>query len=241
MKSTTTSIFISSAKPCPYLAGVKSNILYHVGGVNRGGYAGMLERGYRRFGRLFFRPACETCNECKSLRVKTAEFNWTRSFRRVAKINADIKTVVRRPTVSDERLAMFERFHQNRTDIRGWEYEPNGEQTYYEAFVDYAKDFGYELTYYLNDRLIGVALTDVLPEGHSAVYCYYDPDFSSRSIGTFSILKQIEIAASCNVPYLYLGYVVAMNRSLNYKVRFKPYEILRGAPGSDEPAFWETG
>jgi arginine-tRNA-protein transferase len=238
MKSTITRTFISSAKQCPYLAGVQSSILYYVGGVSRSDYAGMLERGYRRFGRLFFRPVCETCNECKSLRIKTSEFNWTRSFRRVVKINANIKTVIRRPVISDKHLAIFERFHQNRTEIRGWEYEPGNAQTYYEAFVDYAKDFGYEFAYYLKDHLIGIALTDMLPDAYSAVYCYYDPDFSGRSIGTFSILKQVLTAASRNIPYLYLGYFVAMNASLNYKIRFKPYEILRGAPEPNERAFW---
>ncbi|MGE4296009.1 MAG: arginyltransferase [Campylobacterales bacterium] len=232
------STFITRDKPCPYLNDKLTTTLYRFDGVDANAYEKLIERGWRRFGRLFFMPMCSGCDRCISLRIDTERFEMSRSFKRVLKTGEAIRLSIRRPTLSDAHLSLYGRYHAHRHESRGWQFEPTGSAEYYQAFVEGARDYGYEFAYYLGDRLIAVALVDILPRAISAVYCYYDPDYTHLSLGTYSILRQILAARKANIRYLYLGYWVPENRSLSYKSRFKPYETLQGRPTLDDPAVW---
>jgi len=111
-------------------------------------------------------------------------------------------------------------------DKRGWNTDSISSADYYNSFVDGYGSFGYEFLYIRDKKLIGVALVDILPNAMSSIYCYYDHNYEDYSIGTYSILKQIEYAKTLGIEYLYLGYWVEENRSLTYKSRYKPHEIL---------------
>ena len=232
------STFVAQDKPCPYLGGRSSSTLYRYGGIDSDTYTKLVLRGWRRFGHLFFAPVCAGCDRCFSLRIDVAHFRPNRSFRRVLQKNDQTRLIVRRPSLSHEHLDLYNRYHQERKNSRGWHHEPTGHAEYLQAFVEGGREYGYEFAYYHRDRLVAIALVDMLPMAISAVYCYYDPDHKPLSLGTFSILKQIELARQKSIPYLYLGYWVPENKSLSYKSRFGPFEILQGRPALDQEAFW---
>lgn len=234
------STFITRDKPCPYLENRSTTTLYRFDGVEAPAYEQMIERGWRRFGRLFFMPLCAGCDRCISLRIDVTRFEMTRSFRRILKLGEETRLIIRRPVLSADHLELYNRYHAERHDSRGWQHDPVGAAEYHQAFVEGAKDFGYEYAYYRDDQLMAVALVDMLPNAISAVYCYYDPDYGYLSPGTYSVLRQIQIAQERGVRYLYLGYWVPENRSLSYKARFKPFETLQGRPALGEPAIWQA-
>jgi leucyl-tRNA---protein transferase len=189
-------------------------------------YQAHLVRGWRRFGRAFFRPVCKSCQECRSVRVPVAMFRPDRSQRRARKANADLRLEVGPPSVSPEKLQLYDRFHEHQSDEKGWPvHSPKEPADYAQSFVDNPFPVE-EWCYYLGDRLVGVGYADVLPGGLSAIYFFYDPDERARSLGTFNVLKLIEATAARGLPHLYLGYYVEGCRSLEYKARFRPNEVL---------------
>jgi arginine-tRNA-protein transferase len=232
--------FVLRGKPCPYLPNWTSATEYCIGGVDGAMFAKLLLRGWRRFGHLFFRPVCAACDECKSIRIDPNRFEWSGSFRRVlSKGETALSMKIERPRVTDERLSLYERYHKERSATRGWEPESTDPMDYRSSFVECSENYGYEFSYYYLDRLVCVALTDILPVGVSAVYCYYEPEMRSLSLGTYSILRQLAFAKERGAKRLYLGYCVHGNASLSYKARFKPYEVLRGRPELDQAPTWE--
>ena len=234
------STFVAQNRPCPYLDDRLSSTLYRYGGIDTTAYEALIMRGWRRFGNLFFAPICGGCEQCYSLRIDTHRFQPSRSLKRVLQKNRDTQLVIRRPTLSSEHLDLYNRYHQERKATRGWQHEPSSRAEYLQAFVEGARDFGYEFAYYREEQLVAVALVDLLPNAISAVYCFYDPLYKPYSLGTFSILKQIAFAKKRGVSYLYPGYWVPENRSLSYKSRFKPFEILQGRPGLEDEPRWHT-
>lgn len=232
------STFVAQDRPCPYLRDRRSSTLYRYGGVDARIYEALVMRGWRRFGYLFFAPVCSGCEQCYSLRVDTARFHPSRSLKRVWQKNRDTELIVRRPTISSDHLDLYNRYHQERKNARGWHHEPSGPAEYLQAFVEGGRDFGYEFAYFREGQLVAVALVDLLPRALSAVYCYYDPLYKPYSLGTYSILKQIAYAKEHNIPHLYPGYWVPQNQSLSYKSRFRPFEVLQGRPTLDDEAIW---
>jgi arginine-tRNA-protein transferase len=217
----------SRPSACGYLPGREWSLQHlFVAQASAEEYQAFLLRGWRRFGRAFFHPVCRTCRECQSLRVPVAGFRPDRSQRRARKANADVRVVVGPPAVSRDKLQLYDRFHRHQTDEKGWPvHRPKDPAEYADSFVDNPFPTE-EWCYYLGDRLVGVGYVDVLPAGLSAIYFFYDPDERDRSLGTFNVLKVIESAAARGLPHLYLGYYVEGCRSLEYKARFRPNEVL---------------
>ncbi|MEM9293997.1 MAG: arginyltransferase [Acidobacteriota bacterium] len=229
----------SDEEPCVYLPKRSAEVDYQVlEGCPPEAYQKLLERGWRRFGQVFFRPACATCQECVGLRIDVDRFQPSRSQRRAWRRNRDVRIFLRRPRLSREHLELYEAFHRERTEHRGWEPQEADPHTYFLTFVHGAEAFGYELALEIDGRLVAVALLDLLPRGVSAVYCYYDPQHRHRSLGTFAVLAEIELARSRGIPHVYLGFRVEGNASMIYKKRFQPYQLLSGRPRPSEAAPW---
>ncbi len=227
--------------PCSYLERLEATTHYRwIENCPVETYQDMLERGWRRFGCTFFRPGCATCKECRSLRVQVPSFEKTRAMQRTSRRNQDLEITLGPPELTLEHLELFERYHAARTEERGWRRRETTAEEYYLSFVDGAHLFGAELQLRLENRLIAVALVDILPRALSAIYCYYDPELKGRSLGTMAILIQIEIARRRQIPHIFLGYWVEPNASMRYKARFKPHEILSERPRDDEPAPWQA-
>jgi len=197
-----------------------------------------IERGYRRFGKMFFRPSCSTCSECQSIKIDVDNFTFSKSQRRVLKKATIIKSYIRKPTMTKEHLELFEKYHLHMKKTKGWEHNPVTTQGYYSSFVDAHNDFGYEILYYDEDKLIGVDLIDVLDDGISSIYFYYDTDYMSYSLGKLSLYNQILFAKESKLKWIYLGYYVQDCPSLSYKSHYKPYLTLDGQPRLEDEYNW---
>jgi len=198
-----------------------------------------ISMGYRRFGKMYFRPICAGCDECKSIRIDVANFEFTKSKRRVLRKAKDLSIYIQPPSVTQEHLELFKKYHRFKQAKNGWEYYEVTPQSYFSSFVDGAYDYGYEVLYFHEEKLIGVDLIDILEDGISSIYFYYDPDFSSYQLGKLSLYYQIIMAKERKLPWIYLGYYVKDCPSLAYKADYKPYTTLQGRPNNINEVKWK--
>jgi len=216
--------FLAPPGPCEFLPDRVRRLEYEiVRELAPDEYLERMRTGWRRFGHAMFRHVCPSCRACQSLRVPVDAFRSDRSQARVWKANyGQVQLVVGPPSASPEKQALFLRFHEFQRQLKGWPAQ-TGEET--GAFLEnpFATE---EWCYFLGTRLVGVGYVDNLSEGLSAIYFYYDPDERRRSLGTFNVLSVIEAARRLGRPYAYLGYYVRGCRSLEYKARFRPSEVL---------------
>ena len=220
---------------CSYLPDQRASMEYvFVGQASAADYQDRLQKGWRRFGRAFFHPVCKSCKQCLSVRVPVSTFRPDRSQRRAIKTNADVRVLIAEPEVTEEKLRLYDRFHESQSADKGWpEHGPKDPVEYIESFIDNPFPTE-EWQFWIGERLIGVGYVDVLPSAMSAIYFFYDPDEKWRSLGTFNVLRIIDSAAQRGIPHVYLGYCVEGCRSLEYKSRFRPNEVL-AADGSWKP------
>jgi len=198
----------------------------------------LIERGYRRFGKMFFRPICEGCDECKSIKIDVENYTFSKSARRIMRKAKDIRSYIQQPSLSHEHLEVFEKYHRHMHIKKGWEYNQTSTEHYYNSFVNGYEDFGYEVLYFYEEKLIAVDLIDILEDGISSIYFYYDPDFASFSLGKLSLYNQIKYAKNASKRWIYLGYYVKECPSLSYKAEYKPYLTLEGRPSEAEEFKW---
>ena len=224
------SLFRYTAPPsmCGYLPAERWSLEYEmVANLSADEYEERLEQGWRRFGAMLFHPMCPACSACQSLRVEVKNFHANRSQRRAVKANeGEIEVQVGRPSVSREKLDMYDRFHEFQTDLKGWpEHPAKDADSYRESFV-HNPAFTEEWCYYLEAQLVGVGYTDRLRDSMSAIYFFYEPEVRERSLGTFNVMRLLDECRLRKLTYLYLGYYVAGCRSLEYKANFKPNQVL---------------
>ena len=174
---------------------------------------------------MLFEPACPTCRECKPLRVLVDAFEPSKSQRRVLRRNADLRVEVAVPTVDDERLELHRLFHAERSRTLGWKYDPAEVEDYERSFLHNTVPT-YEITYRIGRELAAVAFVDESAGALSSIYCFHHPAHRRRSLGTFDILAEIQLARRLALDYLYLGYSVRGCRSMEYKANFRPCEVL---------------
>lgn len=226
-------VFTSPPSTCSYLPDETSSLTYEiVGRMTAGEYQARLLAGWRRFGFSLFRPVCPACARCQSLRVPVAHFKPDRSQRRCLAANdGEVRLAIGAPEVTEEKLDLYDRFHAFQSGHVGWAYHgPKDVSGYVESFVDNPFETQ-EWCYYLGEKLVGVGYVDRVPAGLSAIYFFHDPDERHRSLGTFNVLSTIRKAAEWKLPHVYLGYYVEGCRSLAYKARFRPHEVLTADGG----------
>ena len=178
-------------------------------------------------------------NLSKSIKIDIDNYIFSKSEKRVMKKAQHIKSYIQKPTLTQEHLNIFEKYHKNMRDKKGWKYQETSPEHYYNSFVNGHEEFGYEVLYFDENRLIGVDLIDILEDGISSIYFYYDPDYSHFSLGKLSLLLQIKFAKKSNKKWLYLGYFVKDCPSLNYKANYKPYLTLQGRPTEESQYIWK--
>lgn len=198
----------------------------------------LIERGFRRFGKMYFRPICSDCQECQSIKIDIENFTFKKSAKRVLKKAGHFKSYLQKPTLTQEHLKLFKKYHLYMRDKKEWDYHETTPEHYYQSFVAGHLDFGYEVLYFDENRLIGVDLIDILEDGISSIYFYYDPDYSAYSLGKLSLYKQIKYALRSGKKWIYLGYYVEDCPSLSYKAEYKPYLTLQGRPTEEEEFIW---
>ena len=220
---------------CSYLDNLKQTTFYKIiDNCSTDECQDLIERGFRRFGKMYFRPVCSTCSECQSIKIDVDNFNFSKSQRRVLKKASHIKSYIQKPTLTQAHLDLFKKYHLYMKDKKEWEYSEVTPQSYYSSFVDGHNEFGYEILYYDDDKLIGIDLVDILESGVSSIYFYYDTDYMHLSLGKLSLYNQIMYAKEANLKWIYLGYYVKDCPSLSYKAHYKPYLTLQGQPTLQE-------
>ncbi len=194
-----------------------------------------LESGDRRQGRLLYRVCCPSCRACEPIRIDVARFRPSRSQRRVwARGQRRIRTELGPVAIDARRMDLYQRHKHERGLTSG---ESLTSTHAYRVFLGDSCCESFELRYRVEGKLIGVAITDRGEQSLSAVYCYFDPDFSALSPGTYSILQQIALCRRWGIRHLYLGLFIAACRPMRYKARFRPHERLVGGrwQAFDEP------
>jgi leucyl-tRNA---protein transferase len=234
----TPQFYLTAPSPCPYLPGREERKVFtHLVGERAPELNDLLTHGgFRRSQSIAYRPACETCRACVSVRVVVEEFRPTRSMRRVAERNSDLVAEMRVPVPTSEQYSVFRGYLDSRhrdggmADMTVLDYAMMVEDSHVETRIVEFRRRGPDsrITGRGNGPLLGVALTDVLSDGLSMVYSFFDPDAGARSLGTFIILDHISRARRLGLPYVYLGYWVKGSKKMDYKGRFLPQERLTG-------------
>jgi arginine-tRNA-protein transferase len=233
-------LLIEDPRPCSYLEERAASLEHHIMvDVTPAELEALLERGWRRFGPDYFRPACDGCRACVPTRVPTATFRPSKSQRRAKRACAPLLRQIGPPRYDPARLALYHAWHASREARRGWEDASLTEKGYRLQF-SFAHPAAREIAYLEPEtgKLVGVALCDETARAWSAIYFFYDPAWAKRSIGTANVVFQIELARSRGIPYLYLGYRVDGCPSLAYKSSFRPQERLEGFVELGETPRW---
>lgn len=231
---------MGTSSPCSYLPGRSSTMQYRFAmTLTTERYEHLLERGWRRFGRTLFRPVCESCCECRSLRLDLDVFQPTKSQRKIRNKNTDIELQVGRVGISAEHLDLYNRYHLDMHHRRAWPFREITAEQYFESFVDGEYPFSYEFQYRLNGKLVGLGIVDMTGQVMSSIYFVHDPELRDRALGTLSVLREIDAGRSSGHTGLYMGYYIADCGSMNYKNRFGPHKILQDYVSDQEPAVWQ--
>jgi arginyl-tRNA--protein-N-Asp/Glu arginylyltransferase len=232
----TPQFYLTAPSPCPYLEGQEERKVFtHLVGDRAAELNDLLTHGgFRRSQSIAYRPACEGCRSCVSVRVLAARFRPTRSMRRVVERNEDMVGDMRNAHPTSEQYSVFRSYLDTRhrdggmADMTVLDYAMMIEDSHVDTKVVEYRRRGPDSS--INGRgagsLLAVALTDVLSDGLSMVYSFFDPDADDRSLGTFMILDHIERAQAMGLDYVYLGYWVQGSRKMDYKGRFLPQERL---------------
>lgn len=228
----TPQFYLTAPSPCPYLPGEEERKVFtHLVGERAPELNDLLTHGgFRRSQSIAYRPACEFCRACVSVRVVVEDFQPSRNLRRVMQANGDLLSDMRDPLPTSEQYSIFRSYLDSRhydggmADMTVLDFAMMVEDSHVDTRL---------VEYRLRDpqmgvggTLVAVALTDVLNDGLSMVYSFYNPDHALRSLGTFVILDHIARARRIGLPYVYLGYWVRGSRKMDYKGRFLPQQRL---------------
>lgn len=228
--------YLTSPTACPYLPGKEERKVFThiVGRRGRDLNEILTQGGFRRSQTIAYRPACETCRACISVRVVANDFAPSGNLRRILKTNGDLIGTVVPNRPSSEQYSLFRRYLDSRhadggmADMTVLDYSMMVEDSHVDTcIVEYRRrgiDSG--ITGRGEGDLVALCLTDVMSDGLSMVYSFYDPTLHDRSLGTFMILDHIRRARTMGLPYLYLGYWVEGSPKMGYKSRFRPQERL---------------
>jgi leucyl-tRNA---protein transferase len=215
-------VFEASNGACPYLEKREWHThLFATTALEGGVYEALIDHGFRRSGRYFYRNQCPGCRECIPIRLPVESSVRSRSQKRAWKRNLDV-FVDRQPAVFEqEGFLLYNRYcrwkHQSVTSAH----------SYQDFLVNSAVDT-WMMKYFIGPTLVGIGWVDVLPFSLSSVYFAFDPDYRHRSLGVFSVLKEMELARELAKPYLHLGFWVRDCPAMAYKQQFRPHQLLIG-------------
>lgn len=215
---------LSPPMPCPYLPDRESRSeVFLANWLDPAMYETVLAQNFRRSGGVIYRPRCEGCDQCREYRVIVDDFRMTRSMRRVRNRNIDLRIEVGDPVATSEKFDIFRRYLDAQHDgTMARDFESFHEFLYNSPIETI------EVQYSLGWRVIGASILDVCERGLSSVYMYFDPDFAGRSLGTFSAITEIEHCRKAKLPYYYMGFLIENCKTMAYKARFGPGELLVG-------------
>jgi len=226
---------------CAYLPDRSVRMHYkHIERATQSYNSALIHRGWRRFGSYYFHPICNGCTECKSIRINVKEFKLSKSQKKSIKRNKETEIIIQKPSLTQAHLDLYNKYHAFKHQKDDWTHRNISPREYRENFVEGAHEFGKEVLYIQDGEIIGIDLIDILDDGISSIYFYYDPDLPRLSLGVYSLLYQIELARVLELEWIYLGYWVDGCKAFAYKSNFKPQEILNDFPPIDKIAVWSN-
>jgi len=220
-------IFPTGMHPCSYLPGLiaRNAVVDPDYEMNPEVYDYLIQNGFRRSGEQVYRPYCHTCEECVTTRIPVAEFKRSRSQKRNWKLNQDLLIKINTDGFKEEYLPLYQKYLVNRHDSM----DSEGVESFLLADwcnIHFIEFYTFDETNN-TQQLIGVAVTDVMKSGLSAVYTFFDPAEGKRGLGVFAVLWQIEYAKNEGKKYVYPGFWIKDCRKMNYKTRYQPIEGLK--------------
>ena len=224
--------YLTAPSPCPYLPGQQERKIFtHLVGKRAASLNDLLtQTGFRRSQTIAYRPACESCRACVSVRVLVDDFRPNESQRRALRANADLIGALTPPKPTSEHFPLFRAYLDARhpeggmADMSSLDFAMMVEDTHIDTHMVEYRARGAQAQG--ADPLYAVCLTDRLADGLSLVYSFYAPHHSRRSLGAFVILDHIEKARALGLPHVYLGYWVEGSRKMGYKAAYLPQERL---------------
>ena len=230
--------YVTAPQPCPYLHGRAERKLFTaLTGDSAHELNNTLSRqGFRRSQNVLYRPSCESCVACMSARIRVSEFHPSRTQKRIARRNIHLRRLATSAWATEEQYDLFRAYLDQRhadggmADMDIFEFAAMIEETPVRTrVIEYRSAAAQgDPAEPANDRLAAVCLTDVLDDGLSLVYSFYDPALEGSSLGTHIILDHVELARCAGLPFVYLGYWVPGSRKMDYKARFAALEIYKG-------------
>ena len=223
--------YLTAPAPCPYLPGRRERKVFTSLELNDAAPVNdaLTHAGFRRSQNIAYRPACDFCDACVSARVVAERFDFTKRWRRVLAKNADLTRALRPAEATEEQFLLLRRYLSSRhaeggmSDMTGADYVAMVEESPVRThIVEYRYTAGPA-----RGELAAAALVDVLKDGLSLVYSFYDPDADKRSLGIYIILDHIAQARAAGFEHLYLGYWISGSAKMNYKAQFQPIELLQ--------------
>lgn len=218
-------LYATHPHDCSYLEGREASSVFVDPelSIDREIYSQLSEYGFRRSGEHLYRPRCSHCQACIAARIPVADFTPTRQQKRCWRRNQDIEITVAGTIFTEEHYQLYADYIGSR-HADGDMYPPTRHQ--YESFLAPAWDSTRYLEMRLDGKLIGVAVSDEMNNGLSAVYTFFDASEIRRSLGMFAVLYQIELARREQLPAVYLGYWIKECPKMNYKSQYRPLELL---------------
>lgn len=218
--------YITPPHPCSYLPNRMSRVIFldPMQTVNQQLLTDLSQMGFRRSGDFIYRPECLGCQQCLSSRIPVHQFLPNSVQKKAWKRNQDLQVHIRPIEQSTpQHYALYEQYIRTR-HADGDMFPPSKDQ--FEKFLLKSNAQSFFLELWHEDKLYSVAACDILNDGLSAVYTFFDPEQSRRSLGVYSILQQIEYAKTHHLQYVYLGYWVPHSHKMNYKIQYLPLEIF---------------
>ncbi|MDQ2070712.1 arginyltransferase [Natronospira bacteriovora] len=218
-------LLLTAEQDCPYREGLQArNIVLEPGSVrDRADHTAFSSIGFRRSGEFLYRPHCRHCKACIPTRIPVRDFQWRRRHRRCLKRNSDLSVDTRPVTFDEEAYSLYQRYQRLR---HGDGPMAEGDEHDYMGFIRSQWADTRMSHFRLDGQLLMVVISDWLEDGLSAVYTYFDPDLTHRSLGQYGILWQIEQVREAGLPYVYLGYWVQESPKMRYKTDYRPIEMM---------------
>ena len=217
--------FASASHPCSYLPGQTAVTVFADpdAEMNTANYSALAEIGFRRSGSHMYSPHCPDCQACVATRLPVENFQPNRNQRRTLNRAADFSITITEPLFRDEAFALYQKYLGHRHSGGGMD-DPSPEKYLEFLCCNWCETEFVEFRHH--GQLIAVAVQDVLSRGLSSVYTFFDPDFSTISLGRYALLWQVAEAQRRNLPYLFLGYWISECQKMIYKQEYRPLELF---------------